>query len=115
MWSPRRSLRCKCERARRATWPRCRGRRSTRLKYLNASRLSGLSPAEVAAVGRADLDQFAGLDEERDLNDQAGFGGGGLLDIAGGVALDAFRTFRDLEGDGRGDVDRDRDIADEKD
>ena len=58
-----------------------------------------LSAAEVAAVRRADLDQFAGLDEERHLNDQTGFGRGGLLDVAGGVALDAFGAVGDLERD----------------
>src|SRR4051812_21857255 len=34
--------------------------------------------AEIRAVGGADLDELAGLDEERHLDDQAGFHRGGL-------------------------------------
>jgi carbonic anhydrase len=53
---------------------------------------------KVAAVGGADLDELAGLDEERDLDDEAGFEVGGLLDVAGGVALHAIGALNDLQG-----------------
>ena len=44
-------------------------------------RKARLDAAEIAAVDRADFDDFACLDEERHLHGEAGFEPGGLLDI----------------------------------
>lgn len=58
------------------------------------------SAAHVSAVDRADLDQFAFLDEERDIDDLASFKGSGLLNIVCRVAADAFGGFDHLQDDG---------------
>lgn len=58
-----------------------------------------LRSAHVSAIDGADLDHFAFLDEERDIDDLAGFEGGGLLNIVRRVAADAFGGFYDLEDD----------------
>ena len=67
-----------------------------------------LSAAEVGLVFRADADDFAFRDEERNHDREAGFDRNGLLRVAGGVTLDGRRRFRDLHFDGSRKVDRDR-------
>ena len=67
-------------------------------------RLSGtlVRAAEVGAVGGLDLEDVAWFDEEGDLHGDAGFEGGGFGGVVGGVALDAFAGFGDLEFRWRG-------------
>ena len=49
------------------------------------------------------------------MNNQTRFKLGGFLDVAGGVALDAFGAFHDLESNGRGQLDRQGLFIDEQD
>lgn len=64
-----------------------------------------LRAAHVSAIDGADLDQFAFLDEERDIDDLTGFEGGGLLNIVCRVATDAFGGFDHFEDDRGGKLD----------
>ena len=65
-----------------------------------------LGAAHVVARFGGDFDFFAFFDEEGDIDDLAGFEGGGLLDVIGAIAADAFGGFGDGEdhGGGEGDV-----------
>ena len=85
-------------------------RRSVSLFFL----FSTSRPRQVLAVARVDLDPFALRQVLGHLDDQAGLHGGGLLDVAGSVTLDAFGALGDLEGDGGRNVDGDGDLVDEE-
>lgn len=74
-----------------------------------------LRAAHVGAINGADLDQFAFLDEERDIDDLAGFEGGWLLDIVRGVASNAFGGFDHFEDDRGGKLDLGRTAFDAED
>ena len=65
-----------------------------------------LGAAHIVASFGGDFDFFAFFDEERDIDDLAGFESGGLLDVIGAIAADAFGGFGDGEDDGgrEGDV-----------
>ena len=62
----------------------------------------------------ADLNHFAFLDEQGDVNDQAVLTGHGLLDVASGVTFDGGRSLENFDGDGRGKVNRYRAILNEE-
>lgn len=59
----------------------------------------------VGVVFGFDVDAFADVDEEGDLDDEAGFHGGGFVDVVCGVAFDAFGGFGDGHDHGRREVD----------
>jgi hypothetical protein len=54
-----------------------------------AREIRRLDAAQVAAVDRADFNDFAFLDEERNLNDETSLELGRLLHVARGVTFDA--------------------------
>lgn len=55
------------------------------------------STPHIGAIDRADLDHFALFDEERDIDDLAGFESGRFLDIVCRVSANAIGGFNDLE------------------
>lgn len=63
----------------------------------------------VGVVFGFDVDAFADVDEEGDLDDESGFHGGGFVDVVCGVAFDAFGGFCDGHDHGRREVDRGQD------
>ena len=67
----------------------------------------GSGAGHVGAFGGVDADFFAFVDERRDLDDEAGFGGGGLGDGAGGGGLDAGLGLDDGHLDDGGELDAD--------
>lgn len=60
----------------------------------------GLSPSKVAAVFSLDADPLASDDEERHLHGKSSFGGDGLVNVVGGIALNTIRGVSDEHGDG---------------
>ena len=75
-------------------------------KFLGGAAGSGGHPGRrcggEGAVDRADLHDFAFLDEERHLDHEAGLELGGLLHVAGRVALHSVGGFNHLECNRRG-------------
>ncbi len=67
----------------------------------------GSSAAEVGIVLGLDVDFFTDIDEERNLNNEAGFHGGRFVNVVGRVALHAFRRFSDGHGHREREFDRD--------
>ena len=67
-----------------------------------ARRAVVLGAAEVTAVFGVHLDEFTFLDEKGHLHHKAGFDGGGLLHVAGRVALDAVGALDNLQGNRAG-------------
>src|SRR5207248_8414476 len=61
------------------------------------SALVSLRPLHVFAGAGIDFDPFAGLDEERRLDGDAGLQNDRLLDIVGGVPADSVRGIGDLQ------------------
>src|SRR5204863_2070178 len=64
-----------------------------------------LRAAHVVARARIDLDQFAFLNEERDVHRLAGLENRGLRHIRRGIAAETFRRFHHLELDRRWQLD----------
>ena len=56
-----------------------------------------LCPSQIRAGTSIDLDRFAFLDEERNVDFLSSFERGGLGDIARSIAAQAFRRFNDLQ------------------
>jgi len=75
----------------------------------------GLGPSHVFPLPRVDLDQFAFLDEEGNLQGQTGFQFSGFHDIVRRIPPDSFRGFDYLESHAGGGFDRDSLAFDEKD
>ena len=63
------------------------------------SALVSLRPLHVFAGAGIDFDPFAGLDEERRLDGDAGLQNDWLLDIVGGVPADSVRGIGDFQND----------------
>ena len=67
------------------------------------------------AVARVDFDELAFFDEEGNVNDFASLERRGFLDVAGGVASDAFSAFDDADVDAGWHLDLNGFVFDEKD
>src|SRR5262249_48093399 len=75
---------------------------------------SDSGPFHVFAGAGVDLDLFAGLDEEGDLDGNAGLELGRFLDVVGRIPADALRGVGDRQDDTGGEVDGDRLVFDER-